>query len=120
MFPRCQERPGTLARGVVFRGPPDIAGDPVRRVNRVLASVIKPRASSTIMPRMVVRSQSDAAAHKSRSSPELEWLKLRRLEDDQLWSFSSSAEYWQGLAGRAGIALVRGGRVIDHVLTVMS
>jgi hypothetical protein len=39
---------------------------------------------------------------------------------DELWAFSSPAEYWKGLAGRAGVALVRDGRPIAHVVTVMN
>ncbi|MCI0701450.1 MAG: hypothetical protein L0241_10250 [Planctomycetia bacterium] len=39
---------------------------------------------------------------------------------DELWEFSSSQESWQALAGRAGIALVRTGKVVDSMVTMMS
>ncbi len=47
-------------------------------------------------------------------------LKMRFTEYDELWKFCSPSEYWAGLAGRAGIALVRNGRPIAHVTTVMN
>lgn len=39
---------------------------------------------------------------------------------DKLWRFMSPKEDWDALAGRGGIALVRHGRVIAHILTIMS
>ena len=36
----------------------------------------------------------------------------------EIWMFSSPAESWQALAGRAGVALVRRGRVIATVVTL--
>jgi hypothetical protein len=39
---------------------------------------------------------------------------------DELWQFSSPKESWQGLAGRAGISLVRDGEVIDSIVMCMS
>lgn len=39
VLPRCRELPSILARGVVFRGPPDQAGSLVRSM---LVAVIKP------------------------------------------------------------------------------
>jgi hypothetical protein len=39
---------------------------------------------------------------------------------DELWQFNSPKENWQGLAGRAGISLVRDGKVIDSLVTCMS
>lgn len=44
-------------------------------------------------------------------------LKFLMLPSDELWTFSSPPDYWAGLAGRAGIALVRAGRSIGHVIT---
>jgi hypothetical protein len=38
-------------------------------------------------------------------------------EGDELWEFSSSAESWRHLAGRAGICIVRKGRIIDSIVT---
>lgn len=39
---------------------------------------------------------------------------------DEVWSFSSPASHWKALAGRAGDALVRDGRVRHTVLTVVT
>jgi hypothetical protein len=36
---------------------------------------------------------------------------------DELWAFSSSRESWAHFGGRAGIALVRGGEVVDTLVT---
>ena len=44
-------------------------------------------------------------------------LKFLMLPGDELWTFSSPPEYWAGLAGRAGIALLRAGRPVGHVIT---
>ena len=46
--------------------------------------------------------------------------KARMTDRDELWEFDSPAEYWEGLAGREGVALVRDGRPIAHVVTVMN
>lgn len=39
---------------------------------------------------------------------------------DELWEFSSSVESWRALAGRRGICLVRDGRIVDSIITMMS
>jgi hypothetical protein len=39
---------------------------------------------------------------------------------DELWAFSSPPETWQHLCGRAGIALVRNGEVIEAMTTMMN
>jgi hypothetical protein len=39
---------------------------------------------------------------------------------DEIWAFSSSPASWACLAGRAGIALVRDGKIVDSILSVMS
>lgn len=41
-------------------------------------------------------------------------------EGDELWEFSNSNDAWQHLAGRAGIALVRNGEIVDCIVTVMN
>jgi hypothetical protein len=41
-------------------------------------------------------------------------------EGDELREFFSSAESWQHLAGRAGIALVRDGEVVSSIVTMMN
>jgi hypothetical protein len=39
---------------------------------------------------------------------------------DKLVQFSSPMDYWKNHAGRAGIALVRDGKVIDTFVTTMN
>jgi hypothetical protein len=51
---------------------------------------------------------------------EVQQLKLRMLAGDEIWAFSSPPETWQMLAGRAGVALVRDGRPIGYVVTLMN
>jgi hypothetical protein len=46
--------------------------------------------------------------------------KARMTDRDELWEFSSPGEYWERLAGRAGVALVRDGRSIAHLVTEMN
>ncbi len=47
-------------------------------------------------------------------------LKFLMLPGDEIWTFSSPQEYWAGLAGRAGIVLLRAGRPVSHVVTSMN
>ncbi len=49
-----------------------------------------------------------------------EEFKAKMIIGDELWEFSSSSESWDSLAGRAGVALVRNGEVIDSIVTIMS
>jgi hypothetical protein len=49
-----------------------------------------------------------------------EALKARMQPGDELWSFASSAQSWQDLAGRAGVALVRHGEIIERLVTMMN
>jgi hypothetical protein len=39
---------------------------------------------------------------------------------DELWEFSSSRESWKHLCGRSGIALVRGGEIVQMMITEMN
>jgi hypothetical protein len=39
---------------------------------------------------------------------------------DELWNYSNSAESWKNLAGRAGIAVVRNGKIIASMTTLMN
>jgi len=41
-------------------------------------------------------------------------------EGDELWEFRSPVESWEHLAGRAGIALVRQGEIINFIVTMMN
>jgi hypothetical protein len=47
------------------------------------------------------------------------WVRFKgELRDgDELWEFSSSDDSWRHLAGRAGICIVRKGRIIDSIVT---
>jgi hypothetical protein len=47
-------------------------------------------------------------------------IMARLTEHDELWRFSSPPDYWEHLAGRAGVALIRDGRSIAHVITLMN
>lgn len=47
-------------------------------------------------------------------------IAARMTERDELWEFNSPPEYWEGLAGRMGIVLVRDGRPIAHIVTAMN
>jgi hypothetical protein len=39
---------------------------------------------------------------------------------DEIWEFESSGESWDKLAGRAGLCIVREGRIIDAIITRMN
>ena len=47
-------------------------------------------------------------------------LMLRMREGDELRHFRSPPKSWQDMHGRAGIALVRNGKVIDHIVTELN
>ena len=49
-----------------------------------------------------------------------ELFKAQIEDSDEVWEFCSSDASWEHLAGRAGFALVRGGKVIDCMTTLMS
>lgn len=51
-----------------------------------------------------------------------EWkAMIAKMEDgDELWEFCSSLESWRIMGGREGIALIRNGQVIDHIVTRMN
>ena len=44
----------------------------------------------------------------------------RMKEGDELWEFDSPAHFWEHLAGRAGIALVRSGEVVASHVTKLN
>jgi hypothetical protein len=62
----------------------------------------------------------DAAKPFGFRSGEWEALKAAMQPSDEIWTFSSSAKSWQDLAGRAGIALVRDGKPIKVLVTMMN
>lgn len=49
-----------------------------------------------------------------------EELKAAMIPGDEIWTFASSPESWSDLAGRAGVALVRGGVPIKVLTTAMN
>jgi hypothetical protein len=49
-----------------------------------------------------------------------EALKAEMKTGDELWTFSSPADYWKNFAGRLGIALVRNGKIVDVIVTTMN
>ena len=54
--------------------------------------------------------------------PNKEWeeLKSQMKEEDEIRTFSSPKDYWENLAGRAGYALVRKGKAIAGIITLMN
>ena len=56
----------------------------------------------------------------SQFEPELAEFVVRRQEGDDLWRFSSPGWTWQAMMGRGGVALVRDGKTIAHVGTIMN
>lgn len=49
---------------------------------------------------------------------EWEALKAEMKPDDELWTFASPPDSWKKLAGSAGVALVRDGKVIGSIVTL--
>jgi len=49
-----------------------------------------------------------------------EALKAQMIEGDEVWEFRSPPESWRGFYGRAGVALVRNGEVVDIVVGSMN
>ena len=47
-------------------------------------------------------------------------IALRMRDDDELWTFASPPETWRRLMGRRGVALVRQGKAIEHVVLEMN
>lgn len=57
---------------------------------------------------------------KETRSKGLDKLTLLMLPGDELWSYSSPPETWEHMMGRSGIALLRDGRTIAQVITLMN
>ena len=53
-------------------------------------------------------------------SEEWEELKSQMKEGDEIRAFSSPKDYWENLAGRSGYALVREGKAIAGIITMMN
>jgi hypothetical protein len=54
------------------------------------------------------------------SNREWEALKAGMEPGDELWTFASSPASWRALAGSAGIALVREGRIVATIVTMQN
>jgi hypothetical protein len=54
------------------------------------------------------------------SNSEWEQLKAGMQPGDELWTFTSSPASWRALAGSAGIAMVRDGRIVATIVTMMN
>ena len=54
--------------------------------------------------------------------PREAWIKMKSqmVEGDDIRAFSAPEDYWKNLAGRAGYALVREGKVIASIVTMMN
>jgi hypothetical protein len=61
-----------------------------------------------------------SSASGSRHAAEWSRLLARFTEGDELWEFSSPRKDWERLIGRKGVALVRDGRPIAHIVTLMN
>jgi hypothetical protein len=50
------------------------------------------------------------------------WLQFKSLirESDELWEFSSPPPTWERLAGRRGLCLLRNGRIVASLITLMN
>ncbi len=46
--------------------------------------------------------------------------KSQMIDGDEIWEFSSSVDSWNHLAGRAGLALIRRGKAIDCIVTILN
>ncbi len=72
------------------------------------------------MPVSVEQLDVDYGTPQSGVHADWERLKAEMQPGDKLVRFASPAESWKHLAGRAGIALVRDGKVIDAFVTMMN
>jgi len=50
------------------------------------------------------------------------WLRFKsQMKDgDELWEFSSPPITWKLLVGRAGLSIVRNGKIVDSIVTMMN
>jgi hypothetical protein len=74
---------------------------------------------------------TDADDPRGKQSPQLlkpfgflnsrwEALKAQMVEGDELWLFRSPSETWRNMAGCAGVALVRDGKIVAKIVTSMN
>ena len=61
------------------------------------------------------------AEHKfSKTNHQWQELLSKMQDGDELWSYSTSADSWKHLAGRSGIRLIRGDKVVANIMTKMN
>jgi hypothetical protein len=54
------------------------------------------------------------------SARDVRRLKARAIPGDELHGYSTGTLSWKAMMGSAGFALVRGGKSIDHIETMMN
>jgi hypothetical protein len=67
-----------------------------------------------------VRRVPEAAKPFGFMNQQWEALKAEMKPGDEIWSFSSPAQTWEDLAGRAGVVLIRDGKVVKMLVTAMN
>jgi hypothetical protein len=83
--------------------------------------LVPPHASTTILTH-----ESELDIHdllhsiRVKVAAELQRLIDVKEADDEIWRFSTPSEGWQKKMGASGFALVRGGKIVDAVVTVMT
>jgi hypothetical protein len=104
------------------------AENPVNAKSELIArkTIAELEAENTLRPDQLSESDRTGPRAAIMSKPfaflndKWESLKARMQPGDELWTFSSSPQSWRDLAGRAGIALVRNGQIIERLVTMMN
>jgi hypothetical protein len=114
---------GVLAAPVIARAETVVTGNRELIERKTIAEL---EAEFTLRPDQL--DESDRAGPRAQfllkpfggRNAQWEALKARMQPGDELWTFSSSAQSWADLAGRAGVALVRHGEIIERIVTIMN
>src|SRR5438105_4131275 len=80
-----------------------------------------PRQGQMKQPSGIPNKSKTYQMNWSQQSPRLanpEYLLSKMQDGDELWEFCSPPDSWAHMAGRAGIALVRGGNVLDSIVSM--
>jgi hypothetical protein len=75
--------------------------------------VVQPRKA-------ILGTRSNGICRPPNDSDSAECLKRLMIDGDEIWRFSTPPWTWKMLAGRAGLVIVRSGRVIHGVTTIIS
>lgn len=83
------------------------------------------KGKSAVIPkewleRKISVEEAEAAHPGFRDDDKWEALKAEMKAGDEVWTFSWTANSWRDLAGRAGVALVRGDTPITTIITMMT